>query len=206
MTLPTILLAKMMHPDLSESYIRRALAAHSPTLIDNEALMPSAVLVPLLQTDDGYRVLFTVRTSRVEHHKGEVSFPGGARDPEDASLETTALRETFEEVGIRQDHIQLLGRLNDMETRSGFHITPFVGFIPASYAYDPSRIEVDEVLEVPFNDLWEVYRQGPREFAYGQASAPTLAYEFHHDGHRIWGATARILTDFFDLLVVADKG
>jgi 8-oxo-dGTP pyrophosphatase MutT (NUDIX family) len=189
----------MMHSRLTPTRIQQLLGVHSPLAVPAESLMPAAVLVPLLQTADGYHVIFTVRTSRVEHHKGEVSFPGGAKDPEDPTLEATALREAFEEVGIRQEHVELLGRLNELTTRSGFHVTPFVGFIPASYAYDPSAIEVDEVLEVPLGELWEVYRQGPREYVYGQGPA-TLAYEYHYRGHRVWGATARILSNLFDLL------
>lgn len=196
----------MTNANLDPERIKHVLDSHFPTLVQGDGLIPSAVLVPLLQTDDAYHVLFTVRTAQVEHHKGEVSFPGGARDPEDNSIETTALRETFEEVGIHQDHVQLLGRLNEMQTRSGFHITPFVGFIPSSYDYDPSTIEVDKVLEVPFDDLWTVHQKGPKEFSYGNSGVTTLAYEYHHDGHRIWGATARILSDFFDLLVVGNNG
>ena len=190
-------------PSLEPDSIRDALSAYSPELIDDASLTPSAVLVPILASDDGHKILFTVRTSRVEHHKGEVSFPGGARDSEDESISVTAVRETHEEVGIQPEHIELLGRMNDHKTRSGYHITPFIGFIPDGYSYEPSLIEVNVVLEVPFEDLWRVYLEGPQQLTYFQNTV--TAYEFHHDGHRIWGATAGILTEFFDILLAAGK-
>ena len=161
--------------------------------------MPSAVLIPIIEGPDGPSILFTVRTSRVEHHKGEVSFPGGARDAEDENITYTAIRETHEEVGIAPEHVEVLGRLNDHKTRTGFHITPFVGYVTPGKEYDHNQIEVNVVLEVPFTDLWETYGKGPQPLTYGENTV--TGYEFHHDGHRIWGATAGILAEFFDVLM-----
>ena len=153
--------APSQQPSLAPDSVRAALASYSPEFIEDASLMPSAVLIPIIEGPDGPSILFTVRTSRVEHHKGEVSFPGGARDAEDESITYTAIRETHEEVGIAPEHVEVLGRLNDHKTRTGFHITPFVGYVTPGKEYDHNQIEVNVVLEVPFTDLWETYRQGP---------------------------------------------
>ena len=188
-------------PSLQPDTVRAALGSYEPEFIDDESLMPSAVLIPLIEGTDGPSILFTVRTSRVEHHKGEVSFPGGARDPEDESIERTAIRETHEEVGIEPDKVEVLGRLNDHQTRTGYHITPLVGIIRPGAGYDHDQFEVNEIFEVSFADLWETYLNGRQPFKYGENTI--MAYEFHHDGYRIWGATAGILAEFFDVLRAA---
>jgi 8-oxo-dGTP pyrophosphatase MutT (NUDIX family) len=186
-------------PDFAALNIQQTLAAHPPVSVSDSKLIPAAVLIPILGSGQDRRVLFTVRTSRVEHHKGEVSFPGGARDPEDQTLETTALRETHEEVGVLPDDVTILGRMSDHESRSGFVVTPFIGTVVLSTDYDPSGAEVADLLEVPLANLWDRYRAGPDMFSYG-AGPPSPAYEFHHDGHRIWGLTARMLVDFLVLM------
>ena len=185
-------------PDFAASNIRRVLDGHHPVPVSNPALTAAAVLIPVLGSGANQRLLFTVRTSRVEHHKGEVSFPGGARDDEDATLEATALREVWEEVGIEPDDVRILGRISDHETRSGFAVTPFVGSVVTS-RYNPSGLEVAELLEAPVDEIWDRYRQGPEMVAYGDGP-PAPAYEFHHRGHRIWGATARMLVDFLEVM------
>ena len=190
-------------PSLTPEAVRAALDAFAPRLIADSSLTPSAVLIPIVDGPNGPDILFTVRTAHVEHHKGEVSFPGGARDPEDDTITRTAIRETHEEVGIQPEHVQILGRLNDHQTRTGYHITPFVGYVAGGADYDHNRLEVNLVLEVPFETLWEIYIRGPQPFTYG--SNTIMAYEFHHEGHRIWGATAGILAEFFDLLLAAES-
>ena len=190
-------------PSLAPDSVRAALASYTPELIDDASLMPSAVLVPIIEGTEGPSILFTVRTSRVEHHKGEVSFPGGARDPEDESITQTAIRETHEEVGIPPERVTVLGRLNDHQTRTGYHITPFVGIVTPGADYDHDRFEVNEIFEAPFANLWETYLEGRQPFTYGENTI--MAYEFHHDGYRIWGATAGILAEFFDVLRAASS-
>ncbi len=196
--------APLQRPPLSPDTIRAAFESYIPDLIDGSSLMPSAVLVPIIDGPTETSILFTVRTARVEHHKGEVSFPGGARDPEDETIQYTAIRETHEEVGIEPERVEVLGRLNDHTTRTGYHITPFVGYVTPGADYDHNRIEVNSILEVPFADLWETYGRGPQPLTYGQTTV--MGYEFHHDGHRIWGATAGILAEFFDILNAAGAG
>ncbi len=188
-------------PDFGARNIQRVLNDYHPVPVSNSGLIAAAVLIPFLGSGPNHRLLFTVRTSKVEHHKGEVSFPGGARDDEDATLEATALREAWEEVGIEPSDVRVLGRISDHETRSGFAVTPFVGSV-VTPSYNPSGLEVAELLEVPAREIWDRYRQGPEMVSYG-GGPPAPVYEFHHQGHRIWGATARMLVDFLKVMDAA---
>ena len=180
--------------------IKEALAHTNPITSDNPNggpdLVSAGVLLLLYMKDWEVCVLLNKRTDRVEHHKGEISFPGGGQDPEDATILDTALREADEEMGIKQEDVEILGKLDQASTRSMFVITPFVGTIPPSYPFQPSRIEVAEILEVPLLTLLDSFNRqetaragenvGSKDYAYGE--------------HLIWGATARILTQFLGLI------
>jgi len=161
----------------------------------------AAVMLLLHPIEGGAEILFQVRTNRVRFHKGEISLPGVGIDAEDASERHAALRETHEEIGVHPSHIEVLGGLDQIATRSSnYLITPFVGVITSEtpYPFALANREVAELLAVPVAALlderavqWGVTeRDGEmvpdREFFYGE--------------HRIWGATARILGGYFDLL------
>ena len=103
--------------------------------VSDPSLTCAAVLVPLLVRDGEWCVLVTRRTQHVGHHKGQMSFPGGACDAADAHLEATALRETYEEIGIPPEAVEVLGLLDDLPTITDFVITPFVGVIPYPFPY-----------------------------------------------------------------------
>ncbi len=145
-----------------------------------------------------YYVLLNKRTEDVEHHKGEISFPGGSKDENDDTLLTTALRETHEEMGISPDDVELLGELDDMATSTRFLISPFVGSIPYPYVFKPSLSEVAEVLEVPVAALTDSQnlRDEIRIVEDDLVRTPVYA----HQGHLIYGATARVLTHFLGLM------
>jgi 8-oxo-dGTP pyrophosphatase MutT (NUDIX family) len=186
---------------------RDVLARYEPARIDDGvSRRPASVL--LLLHDDGVEehVLFQVRTSRVRYHKGEISLPGGGMDPDDESPLAAALRETVEEIGVRPEHIEVHGQLDQQVTRSGFHVTPFVGEITevGPYPFTLANREVAELLAIPLAHLrsdealrW-VLRANPDEPPSGAEVFPER--EFYFGEHRIWGLTARILGGYFDLL------
>ncbi|MDA0987707.1 MAG: CoA pyrophosphatase [Chloroflexi bacterium] len=166
---------------------------------DDPALVQAGVLLLTYLKDGEVCVLLNKRTDRVEHHKGEISFPGGARDPEDATILDTALREAHEEMGVEREDVEVLCRLDQVSTPSRFVITPFVGTIRPAYPFHASRSEVEEVLEVPLSVLLDPANWREVVMNNGRGRSGGIAYAYGE--HLIWGATARILTQF--LLLIA---
>lgn len=162
------------------------------------SLTPAAVLLLLYPKDGDYCVLLNKRSELVEHHKGEISFPGGAQDSEDKDLLDTALRETEEEMGIRRADVTILGELDEIATRSRFRVRVFIGTIPYPYNFQPSAVEIDEVLEVPLTVLRDA--SNLRVETRWEPSAPVTSYAYACNGHLVFGATARILQQFLELL------
>ena len=159
----------------------------------------AAVLLPLFKNATDYHLLFTKRTETVRHHKGQVSFPGGSFEPADGDLLTTALRESYEEVGIEPEHVSILGRLDDLTTFStSFTISPFVGLIPCPYPFRPNPTEVAIVFDVSLSILADP-TVGRRYIRARDDGATIEDYEFHVDGHVIWGATARLIHHFLEV-------
>jgi 8-oxo-dGTP pyrophosphatase MutT (NUDIX family) len=162
----------------------------------------AAVLLPLFKNATDYHLVFTKRTDTLTHHKGQVSFPGGSFEPADGDLLTTALRESYEEVGIEPEHVSILGRLDDLATFStSFTISPFVGLIPHPYPFRPNPIEVAIVFDTSLSSLADPTVQ--RRYVRARDDGATIEdYEFHVDGHVIWGATARIIHHFLEVMNV----
>jgi len=163
----------------------------------------AAVLVPLFTATESEppHVVLTRRRSDLRRHAGEISFPGGRQDPEDADLTETALREAEEEIGLTRDVVTLIGDLPPISTfATGYLIHPFVGVIPAGQRWRVSPREVDAVLELPLRDLQQS-RTRTRLQRRG-ISFETDAYIL--DGHLIWGATYRILADLLERLKASD--
>lgn len=158
---------------------------------------PAAVLVPLVRWMDEWHLILTRRTDIVEHHKGQVSFPGGATDPEDRSPEDTALRETEEEVGIRRGDVRVLGRLGEMVTISNFLVTPIVGVVPWPYELKIHDVEVGRVFTMPL--AWLATRENWKELLHEESGHSVITYS-HFDGELLWGLTARITINFIRAL------
>jgi len=181
--------------------VRRRIGRYSPQRVEPSSRSLAGVLLVLYDVDGDTHVLFTKRTELVEFHKGEICFPGGRYEAGDADLFATALRETFEEVGISTAHVECVGRLDDIVSRgSNFVISPFVGFLTTSvpYHYSHARHEVDEILEIPLSHLFDDSNSGREIRELGGQDVETPFYRFHD--HVIWGATARILSQFLGLL------
>jgi 8-oxo-dGTP pyrophosphatase MutT (NUDIX family) len=153
----------------------------------------AAVLVPLTWVDDDWQVLFTRRTDIVEHHKGQVSFPGGATDPEDATPEDTALREAEEEIGLRREDARILGRLGEMLTVSNYRVTPVVATFQWPYTFKIHTIEVGRVFTLPLK--WLADHDNWQEFIRKETQRSVITY-FPYDGELLWGVTARITVEF----------
>jgi len=181
--------------------VRRVLSqTPKSTLVDPE-LTPAGVMVLMYAVDGRYRVLLNVRSDTVEEHKGEISFPGGRRDEGDETLLDTALRETHEEMGIRPEDVEVLGELDDQTTNSNYAISPFVGTIPSPYPFKVNEREVAKIIEVPVSALLDGYgiRDEVRMVDGQPVSSPLYSYE----GHLIFGATAKVLSRFLELLDTA---
>jgi 8-oxo-dGTP pyrophosphatase MutT (NUDIX family) len=178
--------------------IREILSSRKRKVIEHPPFSHAAVLVPLFQKDKDCHLLFTRRSDQVKYHKGEISFPGGVVDEEDSELEKTALREAFEEIGLKKSDVQIIGGLDDIITVTQFIVTPFVGLFPYPYAFKLSAIEIAELIEVPLSALLEENCFSEREIIRGTRKEVVYAYQY--ENHIIWGATARILKQFLDLI------
>ncbi len=185
--------------DKTLQLVRSALSSREVHSVTGPDLMESAVLLLLYPKDGDYCVLFNKRSEEVEFNKGEMCFPGGARDPEDADLEVTARREAFEEMGVRAEDVTIFGELDGTTTRAGFSIHPFVGTIPYPYDFIPGPADVAAVVEVPLTHLFDDrnIRDQTRVMPDG-TTVNTRSYAY--GPHLIYGATARILQQFLELL------
>jgi 8-oxo-dGTP pyrophosphatase MutT (NUDIX family) len=162
-------------------------------------LIPAAVLVPLVQRDDGLTVLLTQRTAHLANHGGQISFPGGRIEPTDTDSTAAALRETQEEIGLMPDCIDVLGRLDDYVTGTGFQVVPVVGLIQPPFTLIPDSFEVEDIFEVPLAFILD-----PANHQRHSRMAPTGETRFFYAipfGERyIWGATAAMLVNLYEAL------
>jgi 8-oxo-dGTP pyrophosphatase MutT (NUDIX family) len=177
---------------------RRRLAARERRVVPPGPLVRAAVLVPLVERGEPYLV-FAKRTDTVGTHRGQIGFPGGTVDPEDASLLAAALRECEEEIGLPRAAVEPLGALDDTETfATNFVITPWIGAIREPVVWQPDGAEIERVIEVPFAAL--VAPGGLRVEQWERDGVRRPVYFFDYRGDTIWGATARIVKHYLDLV------
>jgi 8-oxo-dGTP pyrophosphatase MutT (NUDIX family) len=174
--------------------IRQALAAYAPATLELGEMKASAVLLPLLYKDGVPHLLFTRRTEHLPHHRGEISFPGGARHPEDQSLLVTALRETEEEMGIAPADVRVLGRLDDFISVHNYHVVPYVGLIPSPYHYRVNAGEIADIFEIPLKRLCDPAIFHKEDWHEHGRVHPICFYTLAEC--QIWGLTAAILRQF----------
>jgi len=189
------------HPDgptsLTAAFLRRRLSDPEPAAAAAEAEaaraegMAAAVLVPIIM-EDAPRILLTRRADHLRNHGGQVSFPGGRIDPEDASPEAAALREAWEEVALDPEAVELVGRLPLHETGTGFLVTPVVGLVSPGVALRPAAAEVAAILSLPLGQLLDP-SQPTRSRVKLKGGDWRDVWVWPHDDHHIWGATAAIL-------------
>lgn len=178
--------------------IRRGDHDLNPDMLPDRPLTPAAVLVALVERPAGLTVLLTRRTDHLQDHAGQISFPGGRVESDDADAVATALREAEEEVGLARSLVTPVGRLDTYITRTGFEVTPIVAMVEPPPILTPDPFEVAEVFEVPLSfivDPGSRQRQS-REYA----GRLRHFYVFPWRDYYIWGATAGMLVNLADLL------
>jgi 8-oxo-dGTP pyrophosphatase MutT (NUDIX family) len=175
-------------------------------LYKDVTLKCAAVLVPLAWWNNEWQLVFTRRTETVEHHKGQVSFPGGGCELNEPTPEATALREANEEIGLAPADVRLLGRMNDIITITQYRVTPIVGVIPWQYQFRPEPAEVGRIFTIPFPWLaddsnWE---EQPITPPGGTRAFPVIRYH-PYDGEILWGASARITLNLLRIVMEREK-
>lgn len=164
---------------------------HAISLQEGTRVTEAAVLVPLVNRAAGVQVLLTQRTEHLRDHAGQISFPGGRVEREDADREATALREMSEEIGLAASHVTVLGRLPGYEIPSGFRITPVVGWIEPPFTVTPDVFEVADIFEAPLDYFLDPANYRRREYHFRGRHRHYLAIPY--EGRYIWGATAGML-------------
>lgn len=178
--------------------LRKRLLKREGLRAERPGTVPSAVLVPILFGPDGLSILYTKRSEALNHHRGQISFPGGKWSAGDSTLLDTALREAHEEVGLDPRDLEVLGELDEVWTPSGFTIRPFVALVRAPYPFKPNPHEIDRLIEVPWTGI-------PAAESFGCEvrmvdGEPLEVCHFTVNGDFIWGATARITRNLMTLL------
>jgi len=182
-----------------EESLRKLLDHREKQYIADSKRIPSAVLVPIYFWEEDYHIIFIRRTKTVKAHKGQISFPGGICEKEDTSTMDTALRESHEEIGLLPEHVEILGELDDeITTTSNYIVSPFVGIIQWPYHFTENKDEVDGILDVPLPVLLDRDCLSPDTETLNGERVDSYAYNY--EGNIIWGATARILHKFLDII------
>jgi 8-oxo-dGTP pyrophosphatase MutT (NUDIX family) len=199
----TLFQDRLIELDLPELRRRLARPGHPAAAVEGDhgagprghALKSASVLVPIVARAPELTVLFTRRTAYLRSHSGQISFPGGRAEAHDESPESTALRETREEIGLDPGRVELLGRLSDYHTGTGYRIAPYIGVVTPPLELQPDLHEVEEVFEVPLSFLLDPrnHRRLARE--YQGKMRPFFAIPYGN--HYIWGATAGMLVNLY---------
>ena len=194
---------KVCGTEINLETIRQRLSEKDPTRLpfSNDHYRAAAVLIPIVCHDDKWHLLYTRRTDQVQKHKGQVSFPGGAVENYDSSREQTALREAYEEIGVREGEIQVLGRLYDMLTITGYVVTPVVGQMNWPLDLHLSRDEVSRAFIVPIDWLADRANYSEKEMVLSDGRRENVVQFNLFDGEKIWGATARLTLNFLQTIL-----
>jgi mutator protein MutT len=183
--------------DASLDRLRQILAARPAIEIDAPQYRRACVLLPLVRDGEQWSLLFSRRSANLAAHSGQIAFPGGAVEAGE-TLEAAAVREAEEEVGIHAAAVELIGRLDDVVTNSGFLVAPFVGVVREKIEYVIQETEVTEVFEVPVDALLELSQPEVRYVRFRDREYP--AYFYRYRDYEIWGLTGRMLKAFLDLV------
>jgi 8-oxo-dGTP pyrophosphatase MutT (NUDIX family) len=186
-----------MFDDAALERLREVLLRRPAIEIDAPQQRRACVLIPLIRGTHGWSLLFTKRAEGLAAHSGQIAFPGGVLE-EGETLEQAALREAEEEVGIPARNVELIGRLDDVITHSGFLVAPFAAIVHERVEYVMQEGEVEEIFEVPIEALMSVSNPEVRYVPFRAKEFP--AYFYRYDRYEIWGLTGRMLKAFLDLV------
>jgi 8-oxo-dGTP pyrophosphatase MutT (NUDIX family) len=196
-------IARMNGRDISVDHISKRLEnIHTGTTTEKDTnLRKAAVLIPLLIEKQEWCILYTHRTDNVQDHKGQVSFPGGAVELTDATIEETALRETYEEIGILPSDISVLGKLQEYSTITKYRITPVVGFVSWPRLLILSPIEVSHCFTIPVSWLLNKDNRTDKLMTFADGRTESVLFYKPYNDEIVWGATARLTFKLLELLV-----
>lgn len=164
---------------------------------------PAAVLIPVIETKQRLELILTQRADHLRHHPGQISFPGGSIESIDSSLEATALRESHEEIGLRGANVELLGRLGDYYTVSGYRVTPVVGLVRKPFEPILDTSEVSRVLSIPLNFLMSPHNFSLQQVRYDNEMRQYFSTQYQDD--EIWGVTAGIIVALYETLLTSHR-
>lgn len=184
--------------NLSPENIRAQFSKYCRKEISDPALKRAGILLLLFEEQGILHFLLTKRTEDVEHHKGQISFPGGSVDHGDDDIIATALRETEEEIGLKKDLVQVFGLFDDHWVPSGFAITPVVAFLPALPPLCPNKEEVAEILKIPVSFFLD--KNNERVEQRSRHGVSIDVYFYTYGSYEVWGATAAIIRAFLKAL------
>jgi 8-oxo-dGTP pyrophosphatase MutT (NUDIX family) len=182
---------------LAKERIRTLIKQYSPARKDMQKYLPSSVLVPLIEEHNELAILFIKRTNFVKHHKGEISYPGGTKEKRDRNLRVTLFREIKEELGIERDMVDLFGYIDEQITITNFLVRPYVGSLRYPVELKLESYEIADAIPIPIKPLLE---QSPHEEIIMRDTTAITLYSYYYQKYTIWGATARILHNFFSIL------
>lgn len=162
----------------------------------------AGILVPVTDDENNPEMIFTLRSANLKTHRGQVSCPGGKRDPEDSSLAATALRETHEEIGLPPDQVDVIAPLSQVMSRYGILVTPYVGVVPGDHPVVPNPYEIESVFRVPLSFFLEDRRERTDALSFLNHTFYVPCYRWER--YQIWGLSAVVLVDFMN--AVYDAG
>ena len=184
------------------NYLKEIFSSRQKKKLTDKKLNAAAVLVPLSYDGNEYHLLLTQRSNTMHYHRGQIAFPGGKPHKTDASLLDTALRESWEEIGLNPGDVEIIGELDDTPTRtSGFSISPFIALIPYPYTFTRNPCEIDDIIDVPLSALMDPSHC--KQNMVNDDGELITASTYEYNGRVIWGATASIIKQLLDTLKVA---